>query len=358
MPDSLLPEPPLDWSDVSYPETEDFRWDACSAARGSAAAEEYIPLEMRGTTPQKTYNLHLKKPGPRQLEIWKTQTIHKNTVASKLREVGMSALAAKLENCHSYYTFVVCSECGATRKFPNRCDLFCCPECAHHLQRHRELQVRWWTWMIDQPKHVVLTIKNIWDLTPGHVDELRKMFTQLRRRKFAKNWIGGFYRIECTNDGHGWHLHIHALVEAAWIDVNTLKEQWLSVTRGFGYIVKVRDCRQHDYLHEVTKYVAKGNQLAAWQPAELATFIRAFTGKRTFGVFGSLYSARTKFAEFIASLKEAKPKCDCGSCTVKYYDEAQFLALSFSPKVETKPRPPPARDIQVDNNLAPAIYHN
>jgi hypothetical protein len=270
----------------------------------------------------------------------------------------MLAEASTLENCHSYYTFAVCDGCGQARKFPNRCDLFYCPECAHHLARHRKMQVEWWTKLISQPKHVTLTIKNIYDLTSGHVDELRRMFTQLRRRKFAANWVGGCYRIECTNDGNGWHLHIHALVEAKWIDQDQLKTNWLSVTRGFGYIVRVKDCRGADYLHEVTKYVAKGNQLAAWQPAEIATFVRAFTGRRTFGVFGSLYGARTKFAEFIASIKQAKPRCECGSSACHYYDAAGFIALSFVPENLAKPRPPPATDDQMDNNLAPAIYHN
>jgi hypothetical protein len=279
-------------------------------------------------------------------------------VASKLRQAGMTAEASTLENCHSYYTFAVCDGCGQARKFPNRCDLFYCPECAHHLANHRKMQVEWWTKLISQPKHLTLTIKNIYDLTSGHVDELRRMFTQLRRRKFAKNWVGGFYRIECTNDGNGWHLHIHALVEAKWIDQDQLKTNWLSVTRGFGYIVKVRDCRGADYLHEVTKYVAKGNQLAAWQPAEIATFVRAFAGRRTFGVFGSLYGARTKFAEFIASIKQAKPRCECGSSACHYYDAAGFIALSFVPENLAKPRPPPRPDPQIDNNLAPAIFRN
>jgi hypothetical protein len=173
------------------------------------------------------------------------------------------------------------------------------------------------------------------------------MFTKLRRRKFARNWEGGFYRLECTNDKAGWHLHLHALVNAKWIDLSELKEQWRSITNGLGYIVDVRDCRQVDYLHEVTKYVAKGAQLAAWKPSELETFVRAFTGRRTFGVFGSLYAVRTKFAEFVASIRLARPKCDCGSCNVTYYDEASFIALDLVPTSNSKPRPPPTPDNQL-----------
>jgi hypothetical protein len=120
--------------------------------------------------------------------------------------------------------------------------------------------------------------------------------------------------------------------------------------------VDVRDCRQVNYLHEVTKYVAKGCQLAAWQPSELATFVRAFTGRRTFGVFGSLYGARTEFAEFIASIKLARPKCDCGSCNVTYYDEARFLELDLVPTSNSKPRPPPVPDNQLQLIAPPVCF--
>lgn len=349
---------PADWSCVQFPDTEQFDWDSLAPAKGAPAVDEHVPLERRGTTPQSKPTPFLRKPKLRQLEIWKQQTVHKFCVAAHLRAAGMFTEADTLEDCHTYYTFVVCGDCGQVRKFPNRCDLFFCPECAHALAAHTARQVDWWTNLVTQPKHVVLTIKNIHDLSPGHVDELREMFTRLRRRKFCNNWIGGFYRIQCTNDGNGWHLHIHALVEAKWIDAVELKQQWLSVTNGLGYIVKVRDCRQSDYLREVTRYVAKGCELAAWQPAEIAAFVRAFTGRRTFGVFGSLYGQRTKFAEFIAGLRTARPKCSCGSCNVRYYDQAQFLALDLVPEILSKPRPPPRPDTQIDNNLCPEIYRN
>ena len=355
------PEPPYatendTWGTISFPEADDYAWSCAEAAKGTSAVEEYVPLEMRGVTPQSKPVPHERRPALRQSEIWRGQTIHKFCVASKLREAGMTTEASTLESCHSWYTFVVCGDCGLVRKFPNRCDLFFCPECAHHLQNERKRQVQWWTGLIQQPKHVVLTIKNIWDLTAGHVDELRSMFTKLRRRKFARNWKGGFYRLECTNDGNGWHLHIHCLIDAKWIDADELKQQWLSVTNGLGYIVRVRDCRQAHYLNEVTKYVAKGAQLAAWKPSEIATFVRAFTGRRTFGVFGSLYGARTKFAEFIASIRKARPKCECGSCNVTYYDEAKFLSLGLIPNSTSKPRPPPPVDHQLALIPAPACF--
>lgn len=276
-----------------------------------------------------------------QAEFWKKQTVHKFVVAAKLREVGMTETALKLEACHSYYTVATCCDCGKVRKFPNRCDQFFCPECANHLQNERTRQVEWWAERIPQPKHVVLTTKRIHDLTPGHVDELRKMFSQLRRRKFARNWKGGYYGIQITHSVKGWMLHIHALVNARWIDAAELKQQWKQCTRGFGYIVHVSDCRKEDYLRETTRYVIHGSQIASWSPTTIATFVRAFQGKRTFSVFGELYGARTEFAEWIATLKQAKPRCDCGSCMVRYQSEAEWLLSDSAPAHSSQPRPPP-----------------
>ena len=198
-----------------------------------------------------------------------------------------------------------------------------------------------------QPKHVVLTVKNTADLTKAHVQEFRSWFTKLRRSKFARAWRGGFYNIEVTNEGRGWHLHLHALIDADWIDEFQLSAQWQKNTNNLGRIVKVRDARRTDYLAEVTKYVVKGAQLAAWSAVDLASFVLAFDGIRTFGVFGSLYGARTKFAEWFKAIRDEKPKCTCGCSAAAYYTESEFLALDLRPTIEAREIPPPKPDLTI-----------
>ena len=333
-------------------------WMPDDVAQSRLISEESLQLEKRGLTSHPQPDRGRKQPKLSQSELWKLQTTHKFTVAAKLRVQNLDNEASKLELCHSYYTVAVCGDCGKVRKFPNRCDLFFCPECAGHLQNERSKQVEWWTKTIPQPKHVVLTIRNIPDLSTGHVDELRAMFSKLRRRKFARNWRGGFYTIQVTHRNAGWHLHIHALINARWIDENQLREQWRSITNGAGYIVRVKDTRATDYLREITRYVVHGSTLAAWQPDVLATFVRAFTGKRTFGVFGDLYGKRTEFAEWIATLKNAKPRCDCGSCNVSYKSEADWLISNLLPAHVNCPRPPPPDYAQPALlNVTPQFLH-
>lgn len=296
-----------------------------------------LKLETRGVTQR---NL--------QKELWARQTIHKNAMAAKLREFGEHFIAASLEKCHSEYTFAICTSCGDTQKFPNRCDRFFCPECQPRLSSEREKTVAWWTKEITQPKHVVLTVVNIEHLTKGHVKEFKKWFLKLRRSKFCDNWHGGFYNIEVTNEGKGWHLHIHCLIDAGWIDQFALSEAWHKATNGFGKIVKVQDARRVDYLKEVTKYAVKGNMLAAWTGEQIATFIHAFEGVRCFGVFGSLYKKRTEFAAWIALLGEHGNICKCGCSEFSYYSECDFLLRDFVATPQLSEIPPPISDLQID----------
>jgi len=302
-----------------------------------------VKLDLRGVTSHPAKKTLKRTKLAHTESFWHQSVIHRNTVAVKLREAGLHEEAGILENCHSRTTVAVCTDCGKTSQFENRCDLFFCPQCQIRLQREREDQVRWWTVEVKQPKHVVLTVKNTPTLAPAHVDRLRGWLRKLRRSKFASNWLGGFYRFEVTNEKTGWHLHIHLLVDAHWIDQLKLSATWNRITKQQGRIVKVMDCRGESYLHEVTKYCVKGNMLASWSPDKLRSFITAFQGKRTFGVFGSLYGKRTEFAEWIAGLKGERPKCECGSSSCRFYDELewQVMQLRLTPTGKAQPPPPP-----------------
>lgn len=351
-------EPPPDNPESRFIEEppEALAWNPDQAPPGRLAEPEGITVRRRGVTPQNEQNPRMSPEAYKQSCIWRAATIHKNTVAAKLRVAGKTEEAFKLETCHTEYTIATCGDCGRVTKFPNRCDLFYCPECAAHLQNERAKQVRWWTQEIHQPKHVVLTVRNVPDLTPEHVDQLRGWFTRLRRRKFARNWSGGFYGIQVTNRNHGWHLHLHALINAKWIDEIGLRDEWREITGNMGYNVHVSDAREESYLRELTKYVVHGAQLAAWTPDQLATYLDAFTGKRTFGVFGSLYSLRTKFAEWIAVLKQLRAPCECGSHNIRYESETDALLRDLRNSEHAAARPPPA-PLVPQLNLLPEVLH-
>lgn len=294
------------------------------------AAFPPLKLETRGTSAPNVQGL-----------LWSKLADFRKSVAAKLREHGEATLADELDDCHSYFTVAQCTNCRRTQSFPNRCDRFYCPECQPRLGRQRRESVEWWTKLIPQPKHVVLTVRNTPDLTRGHVRQLKSWFANLRRRKFARAWQGGFYSIEVTNEGNGWHLHIHALVNARWIDGGTLATEWCKATNGAGHIVKVKDCRSKDYIAEITKYAVKGTELAKWTGAQIATFIHALKGAKCFGVFGELHGKRTEWREWIAGQKEKGQTCECGCQEFRYFTEEEWAAEQIRLDIAEQSRPPP-----------------
>jgi hypothetical protein len=209
---------------------------------------------------------------------------------------------------------------------------------------------------VRQPKHVVLTVQNFPDLDFERVKWIKGCFTKLRRRIFAKNWEGGFWSLEVTNEGKGWHLHIHALIDAAWIDGRELSVEWSSVTSGMGYIVKVKDARNQEYLSEVSKYVVKGSQLATWSSDEIVQFVDSFSGQRTFGVFGSLYKKRTEFKEWLDSIMSQNSVCDCGCATFRYYSDDEMESLDIRADMMSSSHPDRQQGVRQPQASSPQTH--
>lgn len=251
--------------------------------------------------------------------------IFKESVVAKLDEAHRNELADKVRFCHTQRDVRMCCGCRKASFFWNRCDIKWCPICAEKLARERRDSVEWWTKQIKQPKHIVLTMRNTNTLTREGVLKFKDAFARLRRRKFASNWSGGFYSLEVTNESRGWHLHLHALVDARWIDAGELARQWGEcIGQMEGAIVKVKDARQGDYLREVTKYAVKGSDFAQWSAPDIIDFVDAFEGVRTFGVFGSLYKVRTEWKEFLEELRSHRIQCECGCSKWRIMSEDEF----------------------------------
>lgn len=268
--------------------------------RGEEFDTESLQLETRGITSQS------------QPSLWRTQTIFKESIVSKLRRVGRLDLYEKLADCHTEKSYVRCCGCAKQTTVWNRCERFYCPECQPRLSRDRRRAIDWWTKAIGQPKHVVLTARNSQEITREKVQAFKKALASLRRSKFARPWRGGMYSLEVTNEGRGWHLHAHLLVDCRWIDARELAKVWGRLVGQDFAVVKVKDVRGETYLNEVTKYAVKGNELAEWTGEDIAAFIDAFTNVRTFGCFGSLYKQRIEFREYLDALRELNRKCECG----------------------------------------------
>ena len=264
------------------------------------------------------------KPTAKQRGLGFDGQVLKETIIRKLREYGDTASARTLAGCHTQKWIQLCNGCRAQRVFYNRCENFFCPCCAKRLASERRKSVEWWAEKVDQAKHVVLTARNTEEITKAQVLAFKAAFAKLRRRAIAKNWKGGFYALEITNEGKGWHLHLHAFVQARWIDQSKLAVEWANCIGQSFAIVYVKDGRKADYLRELCKYVTDGNEVAKWSGSDIAAYIAAFTGVRTFGCFGDLYKLRSEHRAFLDSIQSTNTACPCGCTSFRYFDENEW----------------------------------
>jgi hypothetical protein len=149
---------------------------------------------------------------------------------------------------------------------------------------------------------LTLTLKNIPDNLWGryNVEEIREAFSKLRRR--FKSIAGGFYVIQATNRGKGWHLHIHALFDGSYISQKALSKAWLEITGS--YIVGIELVQ--DPKKAVHYLLMDFLQAPRIRPEDAAAFNGVFRGSRLVQPFG-LYR-KTKF--------KIPYKCpDCGNDT-------------------------------------------
>jgi len=296
---------------------------------GTGNRFDSLKLERRGITS------HLK-----QDQFWQKETLWRDSIVSKLKEVGAENLTHEIDSCHRDRSVRQCCGCKTYRVFWNRCELKWCPICAERLARERRETVETWSKQIKQAKHVVLTVRNTHSLSKQYFQWFKLKFANLRRSKFASNWVGGFYSIETTWDSKGAHVHLHALVNARWIDARELSLVWGKLVGQDFAIVKVRDAREKSYLSEVAKYVVKGSELASWDGLKLKTFVESIEGVRMFGVFGNLYKLRREIRDWLDWVHEQRNVCECGCRNFRVLDERCFEFEEISRELEGAIPPP------------------
>ena len=148
-----------------------------------------------------------------------------------------------------------------------------------------------------------------------------------------------------TNEGRGWHLHLHILVNARFIPADQLATEWAKIVGQDFAIVKVKDCRDRSYLGEVTKYAVKGTELAGWSGEDIATLLDAFENVRCFQPFGDLFKLRAEFREFLDNVQGEPARCECGCEKFVVMAEADYDWEECRREIGMQPRPPTSCEV-------------
>lgn len=312
----------------------------------------------------------LDKPiGPKQRRFEFDAKVIRDSVVRKLRSIDRDDIAAPLDACHRDAVYKVCVGCRHTRTFYNRCERFSCPICAARLARDRRHSVKWWQDYVGQPKHVVLTVASVETLTNEYVRGLKDDWRRLRAQGWVKDggftwrataikpaplndepmpgrhrrrrrlspwtgekigtnstkWFGGFWSLDVTHGQAGWHVHFHAIVDARFIDIRRLEEEWAKLRGQDMAVVRVYDVRGQDYTAEVCKYACDGIQIGNWEPHLIAQFIDALSGERLFDTFGALYKQRKEYREARETALADNDVCQCGGRHFRIQSESEYL---------------------------------
>jgi len=271
----------------------------------------------------------------------------RDRLVAKMREAGYGEIIKPIAECSTEGSVRLCLHCGERHFVSNHCDHRLCPICAPRLAAERTSELNWWIQQIREPKHVVLTCSNFPTLTKNLIRAQIRKLAMLRRQAAFKSWRGGCWSLEITNEGRGWHLHFHLLVDADWIDPKKLSQAWGKLVGQNFAVVWVKDARNSSYMKEVTKYVVKPDQLYEWPAEQIAQFATALIGVRTFGTFGSLFRRREAFKQWREEQAAELRKCPiCGHTEFEWFAtpeeaERRWLEMErFIQSIHTTPDPP------------------
>jgi len=233
----------------------------------------------------------------------------KEAAALRLRAAGYPDLAEKIEQCGRHQLVKICRSCERNKKpcvhglghVVDPCGLtWLCPDCgrARALRTQKRLlpKIRKFAHHHNyRPIFITLTVKNGFDLAERR-QVLLDSFRRLRERQCWDSHISGAVaEVEVSfNPAHGWHPHLHILAfrKGFW-DVKELSASWLSVTRGEGYIVDIRDVKDlAGAIVELLKYMTKPMDVQKMGPNELHELVFSLRGKHMLLTLGDLRDFR------------------------------------------------------------------
>jgi hypothetical protein len=133
-----------------------------------------------------------------------------------------------------------CARCEHPLRVKLSCKDRTCPSCrkkwyGYHYGALRQHISSW-----KKVYFLTLTLKNIPDsqISRWHIQRLREAFSKLRYR-LRPSIKDGYYVIQTTNSGTGWHLHVHVLFNGNYIAASRISQAWRDITKD-SYIVDIK----------------------------------------------------------------------------------------------------------------------
>lgn len=211
-------------------------------------------------------------------------------LAATLEAHGETTYARALRDCSVTEALWICTGCGNHQYHVNHCQQRLCAICGPKQAAKRAHKVHRITQAMTNPKWLTLTMQRVPDLAQG-LKDIRAAFGRWRRLKDIKCIVnGGLYKIEAKAKPDGWHVHIHAIIDGAFLPVQLIWSTWsraLGHTRAGAHIKKIEGKLQ---ARDFSKYAAKPEDVLEWTPAQVIEFVNAWRNVRMWQTFGRYFN--------------------------------------------------------------------
>jgi hypothetical protein len=162
----------------------------------------------------------------------------REVIGDRLIELGLSCMGGRFISCRqpAHDLLFVCSNCGNAKVVPSSCNVRFCPRC--NSRRFRLLQQKFGSGLnrMRAPMFLTLSCPASSELDRSALDYLTKAFSRLRRSKCFRRVRGGFYDYDVTFNPSSltWNLHIHAVIDAPFLNRLAVYDRWLALTSDKG----------------------------------------------------------------------------------------------------------------------------
>ncbi len=217
--------------------------------------------------------------------------LRKRAIAERFKLEGYDDLHNKLSDCSEVSRAVVCIRCQSAFYIEDHCRQRTCPLCSYKESRKRGNFIERICQKMKHPKFITLTMPR-WSKVPQDgIVYLRDRWNELRGHKLFAACRGGVYQIELKPKQNGWHIHLHAIVDAPFIPYQQLFTAWKTILR-LPYVgVYIEAANTPQQRHYVAKYTAKSADF----DGDLSTVVNwylATKGQRLYSTFGDWYNIK------------------------------------------------------------------
>ena len=155
---------------------------------------------------------------------------------------------------------------------------------------------------------LTLTMQRWTDVPRDGIVALKENFKKLRAHPLFARVKGGGFQIELVPKVDGWHIHLHAIIDAKFIPYQQLFSAWREIL-GTSYVnVDIRAANTPQEIAYVTKYATKTADFDA-SPQDLVDWYLATKGSRLWGTWGTFYNAEELKAANLEMEKQFHKTC-------------------------------------------------